>query len=282
MTALPEKLYFKEVGKYMPLTDEQEAALVLRVQKREKVAIDDLIRANLRFVISVARRYTGRGLTLMELVNEGNVGLYRAAKKFNPEKKVRFISYAVWWIRQAIQQALFDQVCTIKIPTSKMAMVLRFKRALEECDGNFNKAMERKEFRDHESEIVEVLEKMATYSLDAPIRNDSEPGNVDTLLDMIGQGPDQDVETERKELSQVINHILGRLTDREEKIIRMYYGINYSHEYTLDEIGKELSLTRERVRQIKTKTLRKLMRSRNFKGQVAPYLGDHEEEPPLI
>ena len=271
MTTRNELLYFKDLQRHTTLDEKEEQQLVIRVKNSDTEAVKELITANLRFVVSVARRYIGRGLSLMELVNEGNLGLFRAAKRFEPSRDVKFISYAVWWIRQSIQQALFDQVFTIKIPPNKISLVSKFKKALEKNKRDFNKTIEMPEFRQYKIEIVEILNKLSTVSLDSPIGVNEENSGVHTLLDMIGKGPDQDMETERRELSEIVDKILKQMTDREEKILRMYYGLDHSHEYTLDEIGKELNLTRERVRQIKTKALRKLMRSHRYKNQLYPF-----------
>lgn len=271
MPSESERLYFRDIQIFAPLSEEEEQNLVASIQKNDREALNELITANLRFVVSVARRYLGRGLSLMDLVNEGNLGLYRAAKRFEVGKDVKFISYAVWWIRQSIQQALFDQVCTVKIPPSKLALITKFKRALDRNRGDFDGTLELPEFKDFREEIIDIINKVSTVSLDAPIGSGDESESVDTLLDMIGNEPDQEKESERRELAQAIDRILCKINKREESILRMYYGIGYSREFTLDEIGKEMGLTRERVRQIKTKALRRLMRARHLREGLAPF-----------
>ncbi len=275
-----ERLYFRDIQRYNPLPEEEEQRLVGRIQQNDREALKELIAANLRFVVSVARRYLGRGLTLMELVNEGNLGLFRAAKRFELGKEVKFISYAVWWIRQSIQQALFDQVCMIKIPPNKMAMLMKFKRAMAANNGNFHRTADMPEFRQHKTDIAEVIERVSTISLDTPIKDDGESDGMDTLLDLIGREGEQENDADRRELGSAIDKVLNQMSKREEIILRMYYGINYAREFTLDEIGKELGLTRERVRQIKTKALRKLMRSQRLKEQLYPFAhsGDERRE----
>jgi RNA polymerase primary sigma factor len=267
-----ERLYFRDIQRYVPLTEEEEQGLVNRIQRNERNALHELITSNLRFVVSVARRYLGRGLSLMDLVNEGNLGLYRAAKRFQMGKNVKFISYAVWWIRQSIQQALFEQVCTVKIPPSKIALIIKFKHALDDNRGDFESTLQLPDFKDFKEEITDIIGKISTVSLDAPIGNNQEGESVETLMDMLGKEPDQEKENERRELAEAIDQILSQMNKREETILRMYYGLGFSREFTLDEIGKDMGLTRERVRQIKTKSLRKLMRAKDFKDKLSPFV----------
>jgi len=278
MQSKSEHLYFRDIHKYSLLNEEEERALVKRIQNEKTGSLKQLISANLRFVVSVARRYQGRGLSLLELINEGNLGLYKAARRFELSKQVKFISYAVWWIRQSIEKALADQTSIIKIPPNKISLVNSFKRALEANDGSFSKTMEMPEFKKHEREIVEVLDRSLNISLDAPVGGSDSSEGTSTLMDMIGEEPDQEENSARSELSSAIDALLSKMSQREELIIRMYYGINYSREFTLDEIGKELNLTRERVRQIKTKSLRKLLRNPNSKERLLPFMGSKDLE----
>ncbi len=263
-----ERLYYKDLGRYKVLNDCEERNLVQLLQNGDKEALNELILGNLRFVVSIARKYQNRGLTLLELVNEGNLGLYKAAKRFSIDKDVKFTSYAVWWVRQSIQKALFDQATIVKIPPNKVAMIRKFKRAMAECENDMNKALQLKEFKPYASEIVDILEKMSPYSLDAPLSNDSDDDGELTLLDVIGTEAKQEDEVERKELKKVLDFILSKMTKREEAVLRMYYSINHDKEFTLEEIGEKLSLTRERVRQIKNKVLRKLFRSKELRQHL--------------
>jgi len=263
-----ERLYYKDIGRFSVCNEEQERKLIRRIQSNDKVAINELILGNLRFVVSIAKKYQNRGLALLDLVNEGNLGLYKAAKRFNIEKPVKFTSYAVWWVRQSIQKALFDQAGIVKIPPNKLALVNKFRRALERQDGDFYKTMELNEFRDSRSDIIEVLEKMNPVSLDAPLSDDSESDNTNSLLDVLGAAPTQEEELERSELKNILDMILARMSEREEIILRMYYGIDYSQEFTLEEIGSKLKLTRERVRQIKNKSLRKLFKNEELRSRI--------------
>lgn len=272
MNRINESLYFRDLNKHETLTPEEEVALLRLIKKGDQGAIRRLVLGNLRFVISVARKYQGRGLPLLDLVNEGNIGLYKAAKRFDESKDVKFISYAVWWIRQSIQKALFEHVGSVRIPPNKLALVNRFKKRLVENEGDYDKTISLPEFQGLEKDIAEVMEKIVEVSLDAPIGDDSGVDSVSTLLDVLGSDSNQELATEKNELNDIMNHILHELPDREEKVIRMFYGIGYPQEYTLDEIGKDLKLTRERVRQIKNKTLRKLFKHKEFKDKLEDFI----------
>jgi RNA polymerase primary sigma factor len=268
-----EVLYFRDISRYKVLTDEEERELVQAVQYDEKGAVDQLITSNLRFVVSIARRYRGRGLSYLELINEGNLGILKAAKRFNLEMNVKFISYAVWWIRQSIQKALFEQPGLVRIPSNKIILVNRFKKALEKNCGDYSATMAIQEFKAYEQEILDVMDKLRGISLDAPLasNNNGEEGTK-TLQDVIGEQGGQDTERERKELGKVIDSVLQNVTSREERILRMYYGLNFARQFTLEEIGKELKLTRERVRLIRDRSLRKLFRNPASRAKLALFL----------
>lgn len=271
MLSRTEELYFRDITRYRVLTDVEERDLVKRVQLDEDGAINTLITSNLRFVVSVARRYRGRGLSYLELINEGNVGLLKAARRFDLNMNVKFISYAVWWIRQSIQKALFEQAGTVRIPPNKIALINRFKQALEQNKGDFDKTLEMGEFKTYAIEIIEILEKLKGVSLDAPICTNSDEESGKTLQDMLGQEPDHDGEEERMELQKVLDSVLQNVTSREERILRMYYGINFSRQFTLEEIGRELKLTRERVRLIRDRSLRKLYQNPASRAKLSDY-----------
>jgi RNA polymerase primary sigma factor len=277
MVDLNEQLYFRDLYRYRVLTPEEEKDLVHRVKRGDQTALNPLILGNLRFVVSIARRYQGKGLSLLELINEGNLGLYKAAKRYDPGRDVKFISYAVWWIRQSIQKALFEQVGAVRIPPNKLALVNRFKRALLQNGGNYEKTVSLPEFETHEKEIAEIMEKIADVSLNAPVGGEGDGRDpVTTLLDVLGSDGGQEVDAEKAELSRSLDSVLGQMSEREEKVLRMYYGINYAREFTLDEIGRELKLTRERVRQIKNRSLRKLLRSRESKEKLLPFVSGND------
>jgi RNA polymerase primary sigma factor len=207
------------------------------------------------------------------------MGILKAAKRFNLEMKVKFISYAVWWIRQSIQKALFEQPGIVRIPSNKIALVNRFKRALEKNKGDYPATMEQGEFKGYEQEILDVMDKLRGVSLDAPIvsKNNGGEEGTKTLQDIIGEKPEQDDERERKELGKVIDSVLQNVTSREERILRMYYGLNFSRQFTLEEIGKELKLTRERVRLIRDRSLRKLFRNPASRAKLALFLNTPAE-----
>ena len=275
MTTRTETLYFRDINRFKVLTDEEERALVVFVQQEDEDATNKLITANLRFVVSVARRYRGRGLSYLELINEGNIGLLKAAKRFDMNMNVKFISYAVWWIRQSIQKALFEQAGTVRIPPNKIALINKFKQALERNCGDYNATIAEEQFEGHESDIVSIMEKLKGVSLDSPVSSSSgDDDSTKTLADMLGEEPDQDGESERKELGSVLDSCLENITSREERILRMYYGLNFSRQFTLEEIGKELKLTRERVRLIRDRSLRKLMQNPASRTKLSPFFND--------
>lgn len=274
MRLTPESLYFRDINRFQVLTDKEERALVRKVQRNEPGASNSLITANLRFVVSVARGYRGRGLSFLDLIDEGNIGLIKAAKRFNMAMKVKFISYAVWWIRQSIQRALFEQAGLVRLPFNKISLIRNFKKALDRNRGDYFETIMMDKFKPHENEIVDIMDKIRTVSLDTPLRSfsTSSKESVKTLQDVLGEEPDQESESERKELGAVLDSVLQNVPSREERIIRMYFGLNYSRQFTLEEIGKELNLTRERVRLIRDKALRHLMGNPLLRARLSPFL----------
>ncbi|MBD3393887.1 MAG: sigma-70 family RNA polymerase sigma factor [Chitinivibrionales bacterium] len=278
MPSRAESLYFRDINRYEVLTDEQERKLVKAVQEGKPGAADTLVTANLRFVVSVARRYRGRGLSYLELINEGNIGLLKAARRFDMNMNVKFISYAVWWIRQSIQRALFEQAGTVRIPPNKISLVNRFRQALDKNQGDWHKTIQMEEFRDHEQDIVDVMDKLRGISLDAPIGSDKgDDDNMKTMKDVLGEEPNQNGESERRELAKIIDSVMQNITSREERILRMYYGLNFSRQFTLEEIGNELHLTRERVRLIRDRSLRKLFKNPQSRAKLYPFVADSQE-----
>lgn len=274
MPTQTESLYFRDINRYRILSEEEERTVILSIQKNDEHAVSVLITSNLRFVVSVARRYRGRGLSFLELINEGNIGLLKAARRFNLENKVKFISYAVWWIRQSIQKALFEQTGTVRIPPNKIALLAKFKKALDRNSGDYLATITMDDFKEHEQDLIDVMDKLRGVSLDAPVSNtqSAEGDSTKTLLDVLGEEPNQDVESERRELGKVIDSVLQNITSREERILRMYYGLNFSKQFTLEEIGKELKLTRERVRLIRDRSLRKLFRNPASRAKLALFI----------
>ncbi|PBC69466.1 RNA polymerase primary sigma factor [Fibrobacter intestinalis] len=278
MSDFNESLYFRDLNRFPTLKPEEEATLIAIIKNGEsdeirERALQHLIRGNLRFVVSVARKYQGRGLSLLDLINEGNLGLFKAAKRFDSSKDVKFISYAVWWIRQSIQKALFEQVGPVRIPPNKLTMVNRFKRALVQNGGDYERTMAMPEFAGSEQDIVEVMEKIIDISIDAPINDDNASGDsVSSLLDILGTEGNQESEMEKKERKALIEETLKSLSHREEEILRMFYGLDAVEDTTLKDIGEDLKLSRERVRQIKNKTLRKLQKNKEKRDRLSDFL----------
>ncbi|MDR2693931.1 MAG: RNA polymerase sigma factor RpoD/SigA [Chitinispirillales bacterium] len=272
MNLRPEALYFRDIKQYRVLDGHEERELIKRVQLKDAEATDRLITANQRFVVSIAQRYRGRGLSFLELINEGNIGLLKAAKRFDLGNNVKFISYAVWWIRQSIQKALFEQSGTVRIPPNKIALLNKFRQALERHSGDYLSTIRTEEFKDLEAEIVEVMERVHGISMDAPITSiRQEDDSVKTMQDVLGEDPEQDEDSMRKELNEALDSVLQCVSSREERILRMYYGLNFSKQFTLEEIGHELKLTRERVRIIRDRSLRKLMQNPASREKLSPF-----------
>jgi len=272
-----ELLYFRDVGKYKLLTEEEEEKLVEDVHNKVPGAENKLITANLRFVAKEARKHkiTG-GLSFLELVNEGNLGLLKAAKRFDKKRDVKFISYAVWWIKQAIQKAIFDRMGTMHIPANKIALLKRFRKALDKNGGDFDKVVEQPEFKRYKDDIIEIIEKSKNTSLDQSMGNSGDDESSQTLLDTIGIDPSQNEDVLMNELrSEIENviHVMPILNETEEKIIRMYYGINFSSSKTLEEIGAELNITREKVRLTRDRALRKLYKDPDARERLKAFLG---------
>ena len=278
MSDFNESLYFRDLNRFPTLKPEEDATLIAIIKNGEteeirERALQHLIRGNLRFVVSVARKYQGRGLSLLDLINEGNLGLFKAAKRLDSSKDVKFISYAVWWIRQSIQKALFEQVGPVRIPPNKLTMVNRFKRALVQNGGDYERTMAMPEFAGSEQDIVEVMEKIIDISIDAPINDDNASGDsVSSLLDILGTEGNQESEMEKKERKALIEETLKSLSHREEEILRMFYGLDAVEDTTLKDIGEDLKLSRERVRQIKNKTLRKLQKNKEKRDRLSDFL----------
>ena len=274
MTVPVETLYFKDLSHYQTLTPEEEQALIqiLRDENKKNIhyaALRKLICGNLRFVVSVARKYQGHGLTLLDLINEGNLGLFKAALRFDCTKDVRFISYAVWWIRQAIQKAIFERVGAMRIPPNKLTLVSRFKRALSNNLGDYEKTFSMPEFKESEKDIIDIMEKMIEISLDAPTNDNPGSENVGTLLDVLeGNSDNQDEHIKEAELHKIVDDVLSKLSKRESDILRVFYGIDLAEDKTLCDIGEDMRLSREKVRQIKNKALRRMQRNKELRENL--------------
>jgi len=262
-------LYLKEIGKLQPLTSEREAELAAKIKSGDRASLDALIKANLRFVVSVARNYQNQGLSLCDLINEGNMGLVKAAKRFDEKKNFRFISYAVWWIRQAILQALAEQSRIMRLPLNRAGAIHKISKMQIELEQRLNRMPDTAEIaRELEMTEATVQETISIsnnhVSLDAPIKDNS----GSTLIDLIvntpeSSGPDENIQS--MSMHEEIRQMLDGLTERERDIIKLYYGIDHDNPYTLDEIGRKFKITRERVRQIKTKALHRLKSAQGVK-----------------
>jgi RNA polymerase primary sigma factor len=265
-----ENLYFKDLSQYQTLSTQEEQALIqiLRDANKKNIhnaALRKLICGNLRFVVSVARKYQGRGLSLLDLINEGNLGLFKAALRFDCAKDIRFISYAVWWIRQAIQKAIFERIGVMRIPPNKLILVNRFKKALSSNLGDYEKTFSIPEFKDSEKDIIDIMEKMMEISLDTPSNDDPSTDNVGTLLDVLeGNSDNQDDFMREAELHNMVSDVLSKLPTRESEILRMFYGIDSAEDNTLRNIGEDMRLSREKVRQIKNKAIRRMQKNKEL------------------
>ncbi len=266
--------YLQEIGHEELLTTDQEVELAQRIRKGDKRALERLTKANLRFVVSVAKQYQNQGLSLPDLINEGNVGLIKAAEKFDETRGFKFISYAVWWIRQSILQAIAEQSRLVRLPLNQVGSVNKITRELNK----FEQEHERKPSVDEIAERVDLPEdKIADamkansrhVSMDAPIADGEDSSLIDFLS---GDSSNTDRELAIESLKAEVSRILKLLTDKEQKVLRAFFGIDGSPEMTLDEIGEKYNLTRERVRQIKEKALRRLRHNTKNK-LLKSYLG---------
>jgi RNA polymerase primary sigma factor len=269
--------YFLEIGKYDLLSAGEEVDLAIKIRNGDMKAQDKLVKANLRFVVSVAKMYQNQGLSLGDLINEGNMGLVKAAKRFDETRGFKFISYAVWWIRQGIMSAIADQTRVVRLPLNQVGNLTRLGKANREFEQEF----ERKPNTEELAKILEITSDEVAYilqisgrqvSVDAPLKNSDETSN--TLMDVL-QNETQampDTELMNDSLKNEVENILSTLDTREAEVIRLSFGIGSNHKATLEEIGSKFNLTRERIRQIKEKALRKL-RSSKRSVRLKDYLG---------
>ena len=266
--------YLTEIGREDLLSLDDEIELSQRIRKGDREALDRLVRANLRFVVSVAKQYQNQGLPLPDLITEGNIGLIKAAEQFDETRGFKFISYAVWWIRQTILQALAEQSRIVRLPLNQVSAVSRMKKVIQQ----FEQENERKPSAQELSELTDVAEDKIYdalrsdgrhVSVDAPFQE----GEDNSLLDVMTNPdmPSTDNRMMDESLTLEIDRVLSSLKDREEAVIRMSFGIG-EREMTLDEIGDKLGLTRERVRQIKEKAIKQL-RDSGMSRQLKAYLG---------
>lgn len=267
--------YLHEIGKYSLITADEEVELARKIRSGDRKAIETLTRANLRFVVSVAKQYQSQGLSLPDLINEGNLGLIKAAEKFDETRGFKFISYAVWWIRQSIMQAINEQSRIVRLPLNQVSSLTKCQKMLTK----FEQENERLPSMDELSELMEVSKEKLTETLssagrhmsfDAPFSDDNDCGS---LIDIIESKelPVTDSRLITESLCTEINRAFSTLTDRESSILKLIFGVG-GQEATIEEIGARFGLTRERVRQIKEKALRKLRASEKT-GLLKTYLG---------
>ncbi len=269
--------YLQEIGKVDLITPEEEVQLAIRIKQGDQVALEKLTKANLRFVVSVAKQYQNQGLSLSDLINEGNLGLIKAAQRFDETRGFKFISYAVWWIRQSILQALAEQSRIVRLPLNKVGLSNKISKAYSQLEQEF----EREPSTEELAELLEIgTEEVETtlgvaarhVSVDAPFV-DSEDN---TLLDVL-ENPNSDAaDTELSHYDSLrceIDRSLGTLTERQRDVIKLYFGIGVEHPMSLEDIGERFSLTRERVRQIKDKAITKL-RTASRCQLLKTYLGN--------
>ncbi len=254
-------LYLKEISKNKTLTLEEEAVLAVKIRQGDRRALERLVKANLRFVVSVCRNYQNQGLPLSDLINEGNLGLIRAAKRFDEKKNFKFISYAVWWIRQAILQALAEQSRIIKLPLNRVGTIHKIGKTQSRLEQKLQRLPNIEEIAEElqieEEEVQETIKIGNTHmSLDAPLQQGEDAKLIDMLQDENQERPDHGVLD--ISLQGEIDKTLDTLSEREKEVVKLYFGIGEDTAHTLEEIGQRFNLTRERVRQIKEKAIRRL------------------------
>ena len=265
------RLYLREIGKIPLLTPEEEADLAQRIVKGDKKAKDKMVESNMRLVVSIAKRYGGRGLDFLDLIQEGNTGLLRAVDKFDPEKGFKFSTYATWWVRQAITRAIADQARTIRIPVHMVETINKVLRTTRKLTSELNREPTNEEIAkalNMEPEKVDYVMriKQDIASLDASVGRDGD--DEDSVLGDFVEDEDRDRPEDaaaNQILKEQLSEIIATLTDREQKIIRLRFGIGGERPHTLEEVGSEFDVTRERIRQIEAKALAKLRKNKDTK-----------------
>ncbi len=267
--------YLQEIGKVELLTPEQEIDYSIRIKSGDQIALDKLVKANLRFVVSVAKQYQNQGLSLGDLINEGNLGLIKAAKRFDETRGFKFISYAVWWIRQSILQALAEQSRIVRLPLNRVGALNKIGKAYNSLEQEYEREPTHSEIaKELEMDLDEVSDtlKMSSrhVSMDAPFAQ----GDENSLLDVLENdaNPLPDTSLMSASLRSEIERALATLTEREAEVVKLYFGFDDKNSLTLEEIGEQFHLTRERVRQIKEKAIRRLRHTSRSKSLRA-YLG---------
>jgi len=253
--------YLQEIGKVDLISPEEEVVLARRIKSGDADALKILVKANLRFVVSVAKQYQNQGMSLPDLINEGNLGLMKAAQRFDETRGFKFISYAVWWIRQAILQALAEQARIVRLPVNKIGSINRINRAFARLEQEFEREPSSQEIADMLEMIPEDVKESLktngrTISMDAPLSSEEDNTMYDVLQSTDAPSPDKNLIKES--LAFEIERALNTLSTREAKVLKFYFGLGMKHPLTLEEIGEELNLTRERVRQIKEKAIKRI------------------------
>lgn len=267
--------YLQEIGKVELITADEEVALAQRIKQGDPLALEKLTKSNLRFVVSVSKQYQNQGLSLPDLINEGNLGLIKAAQRFDETRGFKFISYAVWWIRQSILQALAEQSRIVRLPLNKIGSINKINKAYAKLEQEFEREPKADEIAKmleiSEGEVKESIKNSGRHvSMDAPLVQDEENNMYDVLR--FDEGPTPETELLYDSLRKEIDRAVSTLTSREADVIRLYFGLNGGHPMTLEEIGEKFDLTRERVRQIKEKAIRRLKHTSRSKI-LKTYLG---------
>ena len=267
--------YLQEIGKVDLISAEVEVDLAKRIREGDQIALEKLTKANLRFVVSVAKQYQNNGLTLGDLINEGNLGLIKAAKRFDEKRGFKFISYAVWWIRQSIMQALAEQSRIVRLPLNRVSSLNKINRTFAELEQKFQREPSTQEIAELIGITIEEVQdnlKVAGrhISMDAPFVNGEENSLLDVLTDANESTPDTGLMVDS--LAVEVQRALATLTSREAEVLGLYFGLNNNGSMTLEEIAERFRLTRERVRQIKDKATRRL-RHTSKSGRLKSYLG---------
>ncbi len=267
--------YLQEIGTIPLLVPEQEVDLARRIKQGDQTALHHLVRANLRFVVSVAKKYQGQGLSLADLINEGNYGLIKAAQRFDETRGFKFISYAVWWIRQAILQALAEQSRVVRLPLNRIGTLSKIRRVSAELAQSLERPPTPDEIAEQLGMTADKVRESLQHtgralSVDAPFNEDDDNSLLDVLPSNEEESPDEGLLGESLKID--IERALSTLHPREAEITRLYFGIGREHPLTLEEIGQRFNLTRERVRQIKEKALRKL-RQKHRREELSLHVG---------
>ncbi len=267
--------YLQEIGKVDLLTPDEEVKLAQRIKEGDQIALEKLTKANLRFVVSVAKQYQNQGLSLGDLINEGNLGLIKAAQRFDETRGFKFISYAVWWIRQSILQALAEQSRIVRLPLNRVGSLNKISKTFSELEQKFEREPSPEELADvlevTTAEVVDTMKISGRHvSMDAPFVQGEENSLLDVLENDNEQTPDQGLMADS--LRREVHRALSTLTQRESDVIALYFGLNGQPTMSLEEIGEKFNLTRERVRQIKEKAIRRLRHTSRSKA-LKPYLG---------